>query len=300
MQASLLYKSENILAEGPLWHTKRKSFFWVDIDGKSFQEYNWQTKQVQQWKLDYRPSLLIEHADGNLIIGMQGGIAYFDLNSNAMRWLCKLEEDIPNNRTNDGGCDPMGRIWIGTMDRQFAKGKGSLYCIHHDMKPERKIENVSISNGLVWSLDEARMYFIDTPTQQVKGYLFNKETGDIQFEKIIIAIDKDKSGSPDGMCMDAEGMLWIAQWNGFGVYRYNPVTGECLDKIELPVPQVSSCAFGGGDNDYLFITTARENMDEEAIEKYPLSGNVFIVKMNVRGAVIHKFGEEFHAKSQRR
>ena len=299
MQASLLYESENILAESPLWHKKRKSFFWVDIDGKSFQEYNWRTKQVQQWKLDYRPSLLIEHVDGNLIIGMQGGIAYFDLGSGTMKWLCKLESDIPGNRTNDGGCDPKGRIWIGTMDRRFAKEKGSLYCIT-DLKPEKKIGNVSISNGLVLSIDKTRMYFIDTPTQQVQCYLFDEETGNIRFEKIIVTIDKDKSGSPDGMCMDEEGMLWIAQWNGFGVYRYNPATGKCLGKIDLPVPQVSSCAFGGDNNDYLFITTARENMDEETIAKYPLSGNVFIVKMNVRGAVIHKFGEEFHAKSQRR
>ena len=290
MQASLLYKSENILAEGPLWHTQRQSFFWVDIDGKSFLEYNWATQKVQQWKLEKRPTLLIEHPDGNLIIGMQGGIAYFDLSTATMKWLADIESDMPGNRTNDGGCDAAGRIWIGTMDRRFEAGKGSLYCIHDDFSIEKKIENVSISNGLVWSANNRRMYFIDTPTQKVQCYLFDAETSNIQFEKTVITIDKEKYGSPDGMCMDEEGMLWIAQWNGFGVYRYNPETGECIGKIDVPVPQVSSCAFGGHDNSYLFITTARENMDDETIKKYPLSGNVFIAKMNMKGGVIHKFG----------
>lgn len=291
MQASLLYKSENILAEGPLWHTKRQSFFWVDIDGKSFYEYNWATKNVQEWKLENRPSLMIEHADGNLIIGMQGGITYYDLSASSLHMLLKLEEEIPNNRTNDGGCDAKGRIWIGTMDRQFAKGKGSLYSIAPDFSVHKRLDNISISNGLVWTADNQRMYYIDTPTQQVQCFLFDKESGNIQFEKIAITIEKDKYGSPDGMCIDEEGMLWIAQWNGFGVYRYNPATGECLDKIELPVPQVSSCAFGGENNDHLLITTARENMSEEMIKKYPLSGNVFIMKMNVKGAEVHKFGK---------
>jgi sugar lactone lactonase YvrE len=92
-----------------------------------------------------------------------------------------------------------------------------------------------------------------------------------------------ETGSPDGMCIDEEGMLWIAQWNGFGVYRWNPITGKLLDKIEVPVPQVSSCAFGGNDFDELFITTAREHFTEEQKAQYPESGSVYIAKPGVRG-----------------
>lgn len=292
MQASLLFKSNNILAEGPFWHADRKSFFWVDIDGKKFHEYSWPDGRTNEWKLDHRVSLIVQPANSNstLMLGVQGGVILFDLLTGNFEWLVDIEKDIPMNRTNDGGCDAAGRLWIGTMHREFEKEKGSLYSVDPDFTVTKRLNCVSISNGLVWSKDGKRMYFIDTPTQTVQSFLFDVESGNIQFEKVAITIDK-KNGSPDGMCMDEEGMLWIAQWDGFGVYRWNPETGKMLDKIELPVPQVSSCAFGGENMDHLFITTARENMSEEIVKKYPLSGNVFIAKTGTKGVPVHKFGK---------
>jgi sugar lactone lactonase YvrE len=290
LQASLLFKSENMLAEGPYWHAGRKSFFWVDIDGKKFHEYNWVTGKVNEWKLDYRVSLIAEsNYSHHLLLGVQGGLISFNLDNSTFEWLRDIEKEIPMNRTNDGGCDPYGRLWIGTMHREFHKGKGSLYSVEHDLSIKKRLDNVTISNGIVWSQDGTKMYYIDSPTKTIQCFLFNNETGDLQFEKIAIRINE---GSPDGMCMDEEGMLWIAQWDAFGVYRWNPGTGKLLDRIELPVPQVSSCAFGGENMDQLFITTARENMDEETLKKYPLSGNVFIAKPGVKGIRVHKFGKE--------
>lgn len=289
MQASLLYKSNNILAEGPYWHNGRQSFFWVDIDGKKFHEYKWKSGAVKEWQLDYRPSLIAESADDDrLLLAVQGGLIAFDLEKGIVDWLLDIEKEIPMHRTNDGGCDAAGRLWVGTMHREFEKGSGSLYSIEHDLSLKKRLGNVSISNGLVWSQDGKRMYYIDSPTKTVQSFLFDISTGNLEFDKIAITINE---GSPDGMCMDEEGMLWIAQWDAFGVYRWNPETGKQLDKIELPVPQISSCAFGGENMDYLFITTARENMDEATLRKYPLSGNVFIAKPGVKGVRLHKFGK---------
>ena len=95
-------------------------------------------------------------------------------------------------------------------------------------------------------------------------------------------------GSPDGVAIDEEGMLWIAQWGGFGIYRWNPEKGELISKIEVPVPQVSSCAFVGENLDHLLITTARENMKEEELIKYPQSGDAFLVKVDVKGIASNK------------
>ena len=95
-------------------------------------------------------------------------------------------------------------------------------------------------------------------------------------------------GTPDGMAIDEEGMLWIAHWGGFGVYRWNPNSSELLSKIDLPVPQVSSCAFVGDELDHLLITTARENMSPEDVKKYPESGDVFIVKTGVKGTLSNR------------
>jgi sugar lactone lactonase YvrE len=63
-----------------------------------------------------------------------------------------------------------------------------------------------------------------------------------------------------------------------------------IEKIEVPVPQVSSCAFIGENLDYLLITTARENMKDEELKRYPKSGDVFLVRVGVRGVLSNKCG----------
>ncbi|MES1226385.1 MAG: SMP-30/gluconolactonase/LRE family protein, partial [Bacteroidota bacterium] len=154
------------MAEGPYWHAGRQSFFWVDIDGKKFHEYKWKNGEVCEWKLDYRVSVITEtkHND-QLLLGVQGGLISFDLQSGTCTWLIDIEKEIPMNRTNDGGCDPSGRLWIGTMHREFEKGKGSLYSVEHDLSLKKRWDNVTISNGIVWSQDGKRMYYIDSPTR---------------------------------------------------------------------------------------------------------------------------------------
>jgi len=178
---------------------------------------------------------------------------------------------------------------MGTMARDATPSAGSLYCIDKNFSVTKKLDNLSIPNGLVWSLDNKRMYFIDTPTLSVRSFLFDVETGEIKFEKVVIEIEPDL-GMPDGMVIDEEGMLWIAHYNGFGVYRWDPLTGKVLDKVAVPVPQVTSCVFGGENMNLLFITTARENMTDADLFKYPDSGNVFIAETNVKGVSEFKFG----------
>jgi sugar lactone lactonase YvrE len=177
------------------------------------------------------------------------------------------------------------------MSVHFKPGEGSLYCINQDLLVTKKIEGLAIPNGLVWSIDNRTMYHIDSPTKKVQAYSFDSKTGDIAFERTAVTIPKNL-GSPDGMSIDEEGMLWIAHWDGFGVYRWNPDNGQLLDKIEVPVPQVSNCAFGGPHYDQLFITTARENFTPELLAKYPDSGNVYIAQPGVRGVRMNLFGRQ--------
>src|SRR5690606_33230087 len=119
-----------------------------------------------------------------------------------------LESNLPNNRLNDGTCDNKGRIWAGTMDMDTKEGLGALYCIENGGIVRKKIENVSISNGLGWSLDNRIFYYIDTPTQKIQAFHFDEDTGDIVFEKVAVTIPKEM-GSPDGMAIDREGKLWV-------------------------------------------------------------------------------------------
>lgn len=286
IKAEVLYASQCILGESPLWHAERKCCFWTDIENGVLYEYNWAQQTTRSWKFNYRLTLVLQGKGNQLILALNAKIARFDLETEYIEWLVDVETGA-ETRCNDGACDSFGRLWLGTMHLAHKHEAGALYRIDNDLKIHKKLNNTTISNGIAWSLDNRRLYFIDSPTQVVQSFIFEEKTGGIIFEKNVIQIPGEM-GSPDGMAIDEEGMLWIAHWGGFGLYRWNPRNGELIDKIEVPVPQVSSCAFVGEDFDYLLITTARENMKEEEIKKYPESGDTFLVKANVKGMVSNK------------
>lgn len=288
MQTSTLFPSQCFLAESALWHKERNSCFWVEIERGVLYEYKWKSKEVNTWSFDHRVTLVIQATNNEVILALDRSIARFDLETEKLEWLADLETQLPNNRCNDGACDSEGRIWVGTMALDFEEAAASLYCIERNGNWEKKMEHVTISNGLVWSLDNKILYYIDTPTRKVESYFYDKETAQIKFDKTAVHIPEEM-GSPDGMAIDAEGMLWIAHYGGFGVYRWNPNSGEFMEKIEVPVPHVTSCAFVGEDLDQLIITTARENLDEDQLLKYPESGNIFVAPTKVKGVAPYRY-----------
>lgn len=287
MQVTHLYSSQCILAESALWHQCRHSYFWVDIEGCKLFELK-KTGQAKVWELDKRVSLIVEQADENsLLLALQGELAIFNLNSATCTALVDIDKNIPQNRCNDGGCDEQGRMWIGTMDVHCKEGAGSLYRVGTDLQVQQVVNDLTIPNGIAWSADKTRMYFIETMSRSVRSYIFNKETGDVFYEAIAVKIP-DNMGFPDGMCIDAEGMLWIALYSGGAVSRWNPQTGQLLQKIELPVPNVTNCCFSGDNLDELFVTTARENLTEQQLQQYPQSGDVFkITGLGVTGTKVN-------------
>jgi len=282
MTAELLSTSPCILGESPLWHADRKCCFWVDIESGVLYEYNWTDHSTRSWKFNFRLTLVVQGRDNKLILALDAKIASFDLETEQLKWLLNLEDPSSENRCNDGACDTRGRLWLGTMHLEHKKGAGALYCIDADLNAQKKLAHVTISNGIAWSLDNKHLYYIDSPTQVVRSFLFEEKSGEVLFEKNVIHVPMEM-GTPDGMAIDEEGMLWIAHWGGFAVYCWNPQTGKIINKVKLPVPQVSSCAFAGENLDYLIITTAKENLKEEEIKKYPESGNTFFLKVAMRG-----------------
>ena len=283
MTVSRFHTGSSILTESPVWHKERDSCFWVDIQAKKIFEQSLDGRRKNQWQLDHRVSLIIPFTDKKLILGLQGGIAVFDLTDDTLTWKCAMEKHIPANRCNDGACDSKGRLWVGTMNLVCKPMAGALYCIDEKAEPVSKVNRLSIPNGLTWSLDNKIMYHIDSLDNAVQAYHFDEFTGSIIAAEKAIVIP-GSMGSPDGMCIDEEGMLWIAHWGGFAVRRWNPFNGGLLETIILPVPQVSSCAFVGEQLDKMLVTTASENMTEEDLARYPDSGNVYLLEgLKVKG-----------------
>ena len=283
MTAGLLYPSQCFLGEGPCWHPIRKSCFWVDIESQQLYEYQWTgNKPVQKWTFPYRVTLVVIDRHDQLLLGVEGGIIRFDPDKGESRWLLDLEKDRLKHRCNDGGVDREGRLWVGTLHRDFIKGVAALYCIGDDLVPRRQISGVTISNGMAWSRDDSRLYYIDSPRRCIESYRYDRATGQLDFEKVAIAVP-DGIGDPDGMAIDEEGMLWVAHWGSSCVHRWDPNDGRMLATINVPAPNVTSCAFVGESLDQLIITTARQDLTPEQLAEYPQSGDLFLVQMPVKG-----------------
>lgn len=270
--------SQCFLGEGPLWIAEWGCFFWVDIEKGNLHRYHLATEKLEIRHFPHRLAVVLEGQNGKLILGLDRKLVRYDWETEVIEELCEVESDLTLNRFNDGKVDPQGRIWIGTLSTLFTEGSGSLYRIGTDLKPLTQLKNLTISNGMAWTADQRTFYFIDTPTKKIQEFAFDPKTGAIEFRRIAVEIP-EVLGFPDGMCIDREGMLWVAHYAGSGVYRWNPNTGQLLDKIKLPVPHVTSCCFGGENLDLMLITTAQENLTADDLKKYPQSGDVFLVKV---------------------
>lgn len=287
-QADVVFKAEATTGEGSIWHPDRNTLFWVDIEGKKLYEYNPDKQDCKSWEFDRMVSTVVPETDSTVVVSLQNEIVRVNLNDGSLTSVAPIPDKDGKVRCNDGKCDPAGRLWIGTMGFGAPEGAGTLYTVVPDGTVTTKLEKVTISNGIVWSADKKYMYYNDTPTGKVARYRYNEKTGEILYDGIAVTLPAG-SGVPDGMTIDSNDNLWVAQWGGYGVYCYNPSTGELLEKIEVPAPNVASCAFGGKEMDTLYITTARAGLSEQQLEEYPLSGSLFVCKPGVKGPEPNRF-----------
>jgi sugar lactone lactonase YvrE len=277
------------LGEGALWNYETSTFWWVDIEGRKLNIYDPEAKENRAIDVVERIGTVVPAKKGGAVISLENGIFHLDLVSEQKTLICNPLEKLDTIRFNDGKCDPAGRLWVGSMSLKFKRGVASLYTIETDGSFREVFGGVTVSNGIIWSNDHKTLYYIDTPLGTVRAWDYDLESGHISNERVIISIPRD-IGGPDGMTIDTEGKLWIAHWGGNMVGRWDPETGELMARVEVPVPNVTSCAFGGPDLDILYITTAGGD-DPKILEKYPLAGSVFRTYPGVKGVKASFFGK---------
>ncbi|HCL84831.1 MAG TPA: SMP-30/gluconolaconase/LRE domain protein [Chitinophagaceae bacterium] len=266
-----------LLGEGPVWDAMRRTICWIDILQGEIHEYSPVNDMLKTLSVNQMIGSIAICKRGSFIAALQNGIGFIDRDTGAVQMISNPEAHLPGNRFNDGKCDPEGRFWAGTMSHTDEPGKGSLYLLNKDLSIIKKLEKISISNGMAWSLDHKTFYYIDSPAFTVVAFDFDQATGEISNPKIIIQIAQ-KEGCPDGMTIDSEGMLWIAHWDGWQITRWDPVTGKKILAIHLPVARVTSCCFGGDGLGDLYITSARTGLDDDQLKKQPLAGSLFVIK----------------------
>ena len=287
-KAELLFDTCSTLSEGPVWDGRRQQLFWVDIEGKALHRFDSSSKKNTVWSFKHMVGAVVVAESGKLILAMEQGLCQFDVETEKLTALNVLKNHDVKMRCNDGKVGPRGNLWVGSMHKEFVPEAANLYCIDRDLNSQIKIPATTISNGMAWSSDNKTFYFIDSPTFAVSAYDFDVESGSISNKTTIIKIPED-FGAPDGMCIDTEGMLWVAHWGGHCIRRWNPNTGEVIAKVEVDAPHVTSCCFGGKDLKTLYITTARSGLSDNQLKEFPQSGGLFVYESDVKGTPINYF-----------
>ncbi len=287
LNAECIFDGGAILGEGPVWDERTGSLDWIDIERGKICRFNPVTGVNQEWVIAEQVGFAVNTDEGNVLAGTRRGLIRFSRTTGKTTPWIDPEAELPDNRFNDGKCDLQGRLWAGTMCLDESKIEGSLYRIDPDGTVDRQLNPVQISNGLAWSADSQRMYYIDSPTRRIDVFDFDPEHGRITNRRTLAVIEE--SGFPDGMTIDAEGHLWVALWEGWGVVCLNSKTGEQLAKIDVPVSRVTSCCFGGSNLTDLYITTASRDLTEADRQKQPNAGGLFVARPGIEGTASIRF-----------
>ncbi|MER8187720.1 SMP-30/gluconolactonase/LRE family protein [Kitasatospora sp. NPDC094015] len=253
------------LGEGPVWDERTGALRWVDI-----------------------PAGLVHRTDGDSLRLPPPACAILPTTTG---WAAVLGDrvtalDEPGevpvplgraSRCNDAKTDPAGRIWLGTMAPDDLPGRGALHRLDGGGLTA-VVPGASISNGLGWSPDGTRMYWIDTPTRRIDVFDFDLADGTLGGRRPLAAVE---GGFPDGLAVDAQGALWVALWGGAALHRYLP-DGTLDTVLPTGVSHPTSCAFGGEDLRTLYITTARRPAADGAFS--PHAGQLHAVRVPVPGS----------------
>jgi sugar lactone lactonase YvrE len=257
------------LGEGPTWDSRTGTLIWIDILAPEIHRWNPSTGRNETSTAPQHVGAAKPRANGGLVVNLRDGVAIVDT-AGEYRWLVYWARD--EVRGNDAAVDAAGRLWAGTMRYDTAEGGGWLARVEPDGKASMVLEKVTISNGVGWSPDNTRMYFADTPTGLIDVFDYDLATGAVTSRRHLVDVD----GSPDGLCVDADGCVWVALWGAGQVRRYTP-DGTLDRTITVPASLTTACCFGGDRLTDLYITTARVGLSDDELAEQPLSGSVFVV-----------------------
>ena len=268
------------LGEGPLWHPDRGQFFWFDILGMRLL-----TEGGKDWAFDEHVSAAGWVDRTRLMVASETALFLFDVDTGARESVCPLEAENPVTRSNDGRADPQGGFWIGTMGKSKEPEAGAIYRWYRGGL--RKLYgNINVSNAICFAPSGDRAYFSDTDTHKIMTVGLDADGWPSGDPTVFLDLTSEAI-RPDGAVVDAEGILWNAQFGAGRVAAYAP-DGRFLKAIQIPAPNTTCPAFGGADLTDLYCTTATAGMDADALAKTPDAGKTFRIPGLTKGQAEHR------------
>lgn len=282
MSVELVVECRNVLGEGVVWDHAARRLRWVDIESCELWTLDPATGASAAQKTPERLACFAPRQHGSgLIAAFASGFAFYDPASGAREDLAPFEPDKTATRLNDGRTDRDGRLVAGGFDEQNGEAVSSVVRLDPDRRMAMLFDGVACANGICFSPDGSTMYFADTPARAIWAFDYDGATGDLGNRRVLNRFD-GQPGMPDGSCVDAEGCIWNAQWNGRRLVRFTPA-GRVDRVIPVPVLNPTCVTFGGAALDVLYITTARYLMTSQQILADPLSGALLAVVPGVKG-----------------
>lgn len=274
--------------EGAVWHAAECALYWTDINRFLIHRFDVFTHSVRTWLFDEPvTALALTDRDDTLVAVFGSKAQLWQPTANTLGRVLFFLESWPKMRCNDARVDPRGSLWIGTMqnnvgpggeDRDIPFNDGVLYRIDPDGAVSEWKHNIGISNTVAWSPAADRFYFGDTAANVIYAFDYDRMSGDISRE--IRFLDGLEPGLPDGSTVDADGYLWNTRSGAGCIVRVAP-DGTVTQVIELPIPNPTTCTFGGLDCDILYVTSAGTGQR--------LAGSLFAVRTNVQGLPENRF-----------
>lgn len=293
MRADILavHAVANGVGESPVWDDG--VLRWVDITGRAVHAMTAEGAVSRHVMPDF-PCFLALRRGGGAVVGLRNRLSYLDLVSGELSAFLEVEPDRPDNRCNEGGADPLGRLWFGTMtDNLTARGEakaitsatGGLYRVDPGGACTRMLDGIGLSNTLAWSPDCTTMYFGDTLDNQIRRYRLGPG-GDV--ESVADFHGAPPEGRCDGSALDSDGYLWNARFGAGCLVRFAP-DGTVDARIELPVRNPTSCCFGGPDLTTLYVTSARFGLTQSELAANPDEGALVVLSTGAVGVPTYRF-----------
>jgi sugar lactone lactonase YvrE len=273
------------LGEGPTWDASSGRLLWVDILACEVHRFDPASGTDSVLRTGQHVGAAKPRAAGGLVVNLRDGVGLYDPDG-GFRWLADLA--VPDCRGNDAAVDAAGHLWAGTMRYDEAAGGGRLYRVSPRGEVTTVFDAVAVSNGVGWSPDGGRMYYVDSPTRRVDVLDVDPDSGLVAGRRTFLDLH-GQPGFPDGLTVDADGCVWVAFWDGGAVRRFTPAGRPDL-VVGVPAARTTACAFGGPDLADLYVTTATTGLDPARLAGQPLSGSVFVLPGAGTGLAAHAFG----------
>jgi sugar lactone lactonase YvrE len=281
------------LGESPMWHPDERALYYCDIPGHQLLRFDPASGDLRHWQFDTDVASLAPMRGGALLLAMRDGLWRFEPATGERAKIAPAPYDGAVERFNDGKCDPQGRFWVGTIYEPRDPPLATLNCLVHG-RLERRVDKVTVLNGLAWSPNGRTMYWSDTKMHTVYAADFDPVGGTLSRPCVFARFAPrasgqalvDYGGRPDGAAMDVEGCYWVAMFEGQRVLRLSP-EGEVIAELPLPVRCPTMPCFGGPELKTLYITTARENRPPAELVEQPYAGCVLAAEVDVPGLPVN-------------